>query len=322
VKGFYGEFDRNPFIEFFFKRFMTIPQFQKTMSPFLRFISDEKEHHLTEVLEYISDYFDLTEEERREKLPSGADVIIRNRVAWTRTYFKKAGLLEYPKRGYVKITKRGLEVLEKYGNEVNNKVLMQFKEFIEFHTPKKKEDEEILSESVDVESETPEETIDRLYSLEEKNLAKELLENLRIVSPNYFEIIVRDLLDKMGYGDVEVTGGPWDGGMDGVVSQDKLGVLDKIYFQAKRYRESNLVMPNEVSKFLGDMDRRQATRGIFITTSEFHHHAKNIPNETQKTLRLIDGEEMAKLMIDYKLGVSEGKEYKFRRKVDTDYFDE
>lgn len=290
---------------------MPIPDYQGIMLPLLIFAADKKEHSFREAINHVSNYFKLTEVEKREMLPSGYDRIINNRIGWARTYLKKAGLLSDPKRGHFQITPRGIKVLEENPPEINVQFLMRFPEFVEFKTPKKKEEKE---------EETPEELIETGYGSIKESLSDELLEKLRKGSPEFFEEVVVDLLNKMGYGEGEVTGGPGDGGVDGIIYQDPLE-LDKIYLQAKRYAENNIVGSNEIWKFIGVLENKGAQKGVFITTSTFHHNAKEIVSETRKDIVIIDGEELVELMIKYNIGVTIDKTYEVK-KIDLDYFEE
>ena len=250
---------------------MPIPDYQSTMSPLLKLASDKKEHSYSEAVAYISNLFSLTEDEKRQKLPSGYNVIIDNRVRWAGTYLKKAGLFEGPRRGHFKITEEGLKVLREGPAKINIKFLRQypaFRDFIGYGKAKivdKKEIEEI----------TPEELMEKGNVELKETVAQELLERLRTVSPEFFEQIVCDLLSKMHYGEVEVTGGPGDNGIDGVVYQDKLK-LDKIYLQAKRYSENNIITPNMLKQFIGTLDSLGADKGVFITTSTFHRDVESV----------------------------------------------
>jgi len=297
---------------------MPIPKFQETMYPFLDFISDGKEYNWRDILVKISIHFKLTEEEKREKLPSGYDKIINNRVAWTKTYFKKAKLLEYPKRGYVKITERGLEVLRNSNGLINVKVLKQFPEFVEFSSSKKKNKEQDFVITED--SETPEELIEEGYKLTYEDLKQELLEKLRKGSPEFFEIVVVDLLKKMDYGEGEVVGGSYDGGIDGIIYQDPLKI-DKIYLQAKRYSENNTIGQNIIRNFIGALETKGATKGVFITTSSFQKDVDELIRMTSKNLVLVDGEKLVELMIEYNVGVTKDKVYEIK-KIDVDYFED
>lgn len=296
---------------------MTIPDYQSIMLPLLEFANDQKEHSLRDAIKYISDHFNLSEEERRKKLPSGYDVIINNRVGWARTYLKKAGLLEDPKRGYFKITERGIEVLREKPTEINVKFLMKYPEFREFQNPSQKElsEEELEESGEDI---TPEELMEEGYEKINENISQELLQKLRNVDPDFFEQIVVDVLKKMGYGEGEVTGGPGDGGIDGIIYQDPLKI-DRIYLQAKRYSENNIIGSNEIWKFIGVLENKGAQKGVFITTSKFHYNVQSVISNTRKDIVLIDGEKLVDLMIEYEIGVSLDKLYKIK-KIDIDYF--
>lgn len=295
---------------------MAIPNFQDVMLPFLEFASDEKRHKLNEVVAHISKFFKLTEEEKNARVASGNWKIIDNRVAWVRTYLKKAGLVEYPERGYFKITEEGKSVLEQKPKRIDVKFLKRYPEFLEFHAPKKKEE---ISEEEN-ESETPSELLERGESLARESLAKELLDKLKSNSPTFFENIIVDLLTKMGYGKGKVTGGSYDGGIDGIIYQDELGV-DKIYLQAKRYAEGNLVSPNMIKNFIASLDIKGANKGIFITTSRFVGNVEEICDRTPKNIIMIDGKKLVELMIKHNVGIIIRKNYELKD-IDENYFEE
>jgi restriction system protein len=295
-----------------------IPDYQSIMLQLLKFAGDKKEHGFREAINYISDFFKLTEEERRIKLPSGYDIIINNRVGWARTYLKKAGLLQDPRRGYFMITNRGLDVLKENLEKINVQFLMKFPEFVEFQRPSKKIPEE--DDFGEAESINPEELIEMGANNIKKNLSLELLDKLEGVSPDFFEEIVVDLLKKMGYGEGEVTGGPGDGGIDGIIYQDPLRI-DKIYLQAKRYAQNNQIGSNEILKFIGVLENKGANKGVFITTSSFHLNVKDVLSATRRNIVLIDGKLLVELMIEYNVGVELDKVYEVK-KINSDYFEE
>ena len=295
---------------------MPIPDYQSTMTPLLRFASDQKEHSYSEAVDYISDLFSLTEEERRQKLPSGYNVIIDNRVRWAGTYLKKAGLFEGTRRGYFRITEEGLRVLKRTSEKVNIKFLRQYPSFRDFIGYGKNK----VVDKKEIEEVTPEELIEKGNIELKENLAQELLERLRVVSPEFFEQIVCDLLSKMHYGEVEVTGGPGDNGIDGIVYQDKLK-LEKIYLQAKRYSENNIITPNMLKQFIGTLDSMGADKGVFITTSTFHKDVESVRKGSHKKIVLVDGKKLVELMIDNNLGVSTDKTYEIKS-IDQNYFEE
>jgi Restriction endonuclease len=263
--------------------------------------------------------FGLNEEELNEALPSGKQPRFRNRVGWSRTYLKKAGLLEYPRRATMKITQKGLDVLRQSPSTININFLKQFPEFAEFRSISR-EDAQGGSPAEDVteERKTPDELIEEGYNLIRSDLAQELLAKLRNNSAAFFEKVVLDILSAMGYGKGEVLGQSGDGGVDGIIYQDKLG-LDKIIFQAKRYAENNPVTPTMVRDFIGALDTRRVNKGVFITTSRFSVDAENIVQQSQKSVVLINGVRLVNLMIDYDLGVASNKVFHLKT-IDSDYF--
>lgn len=299
---------------------MSIPDYQSIMLPLLRYSEDQNEHSLREAIETLADFFHLSEEERKELLASGQQAIFGNRVGWARTYLKKAGLLENTKRGFFKISTRGLGVLKKGPKEINVKFLDQFPEFVEFRTPKEKAVESI--ESVDsVFDKTPEETLESAYQKMRQELAAELLLNIKMCSPSFFERLVIDLLVKMGYGGTRKDAGAaigksGDGGIDGIIKEDRLG-LDAIYIQAKRW-ESSVGRP-DIQKFAGALQGQRAKKGVFLTTSSFSSEAHDYVSRIESKIVLIDGNLLANLMMDHNVGVSSIAVYELKR-VDSDYF--
>jgi len=300
---------------------MAIPDYQSIMLPLLKFAGDKKEHSIREAIEHIANIFNLIEEERREVLPSGQQYIIDNRVCWTRTYLKKAGLLESTKRSYFKITDLGLEVLQKNPKEINVKFLEQFPQFIEFRNLRKeKGGEEKEEENL---TQTPQELLEYGYQRIKKDLASELLNFVKKSSPRFFEKLVVELLIKMGYGGLlkdagEAIGQSGDGGIDGIIKEDKLG-LDIIYIQAKRWE--NVVGSKEVRNFVGSLAGQKANKGVFITTSSFTREALDYVKTIPHKVILIDGETLAQLMIENDVGVSKIISYDIK-KIDSDYFEE
>ena len=301
---------------------MAIPDYQTIILPLLRFGGDQKEHSLREAIDNLGKEFGLTEEEKKELLPSGQQEIFTNRVAWARTYMGKAGLLESTRRGYFKITGRGVTVLKQNPDRIDVKFLEQFEEFRQFralrHT--KTEEEEV---EVEIHERTPEEALESAYKQLRDNLANELLQQIKSCSPALFEKIVVELLVKMGYGGSRQDAGraigrSRDEGIDGIIKEDRLG-LDIIYIQAKRWE--NTVGRPEVQKFAGALQGQRARKGIMITTSNFSKEALDYASRIDSKIVLIDGEQLAQLMIDHSLGVSPMAVYEIK-KIDTDYFTE
>jgi len=298
---------------------MTIPDYQSIMLPLLQLAADGREHSLRETIETLSSQLGLSEEERRELLPSGRQPTFDNRVGWARTYMKKAGLLESTRRGYFRITKRGLDVLDKQPLQIDSAYLRQFPEFVEFQTPKQKEREETRPK-LD-ESATPEEEIESAYQKLRDDLSTELLETIKGCSAAFFEQLVVDLLVEMGYGGTrkdagQAIGRSGDGGIDGIIKEDRLG-LDIVYLQAKKW-EATVGRP-EIQKFAGALQGQRARRGVFITTSDFSTAAWDYVSRIDSRIVLIDGETLAQLMLDFDLGVTTVATYRLKR-VDSDYF--
>jgi len=299
-----------------------IPDYQSCMLPLLQFSSDQKVHTLSEAVNNISQIFKLTDEEQGQMLPSGLQAIIVNRVGWAKTYLKKACLIEDPKRASFKITKRGLDLLAEKPTEINTKYLERYEEFIVFRTKKVNDDaskdESLQSDQVE---KTPEESIEYGYSKLKESISEEILGKIKECSPAFFEKLVIELMVKMGYGGTlkeagKVMGKTGDGGIDGMIKEDKLG-LDVIYVQAKRW-ESVVGRP-EIQKFAGALLGQKAKKGIFITTSWFSMEALDFVRNLDSKIVLIDGEMLTELMIEYNLGVSSYKSYELK-KVDSDYF--
>lgn len=298
---------------------MPIPDYQTLMLPFMRAIGDGKEHSMMDIVDSLSNEFKLTDEERKQMLPSGPQTLMYNRVSWARTYLLKAGLAERPVRGRVRITERGMDVLKKTPERIDVKFLQQFPEFLEFKNmtaPTEEEKEE--PESV----QTPEELIAGGYERLRRTLSEDLLEHIKKCSPKFFENLVIDLLVAMGYGgspeDARRVGKTGDGGIDGAIKEDRLG-LEEIYVQAKRW--DNTVGRPVVQSFVGSLDGQKARKGVMITTSKFSDDAREYVRHLEKKVVLIDGEELAGLMIDHGIGVTDVARYEVKR-IDSDYFTE
>ena len=301
-----------------------IPDFQTIMLPLLEYYRDNEVHSTSDTVEYISNAFNLSEEQKNQLIPSGLQTTIYNRVIWARTYLKKAGLLESTERSFCRITKRGLDVLNKKPEKIDMKFLEQFPEYIEFKNLKKikktikNDDDELL------EKRTPEELIRIGYKVVVDTIKSDILNSIKNCSPGFFEKLVVELLIKRGYGGSLVDAGraigrSGDGGIDGIIKEDKLG-LDFIYIQAKRWDKSVIGSP-DIQKFVGALTGKQASKGVFITTSRFTNDAVDFVKHLNTKVVLIDGEQLAQLMIDYDVGVTRAESYEIK-KVDSDYFNE
>ena len=298
---------------------MAVPTYEQIMLPFLGHLSKDQVCSMSALIEQLAVEFELSPVERNELLPSGSQYKFDNRVGWARTYMKKAGLLISPERGKVQITERGKTVLNENPGEINSKFLRRFSEFVQFQ-------ERSVSSGVDGKEQlqgviTPEEQLEESYSELRSSLESDLLERIKSASPRFFEQLVVDLLLSMGYGGSrkdagERLGRTGDGGIDGIIKEDKLG-LDVIYIQAKRWE--NTVGRPDIQAFVGSLEGQKANRGIFISTSQFSSEAKAYVEEISKKVVLIDGAKLAKLMIEHNVGVSVSAKYELK-KIDTDYF--
>lgn len=301
---------------------MAIPDYQTTMLPLLKFASDDQEHRFRDAVEALADEFKLTAEERKELLASGQQAIFNNRVGWARLYLVKAGLFEATRRGYFKITAQGHEALKQKPERIDKNFLMQFPEFVEaFEAAKGRKKAE---KAATIESETtPVESLESAFQELNATLADELLETIKQSPPDFLERLVIDVLIGIGYGGSkkeagEAMGRSGDGGIDGIIKDDKLG-LDIIYIQAKRWE--NTVGRPEIQKFAGALQGKRARKGVFITTSNFSKDAKDYVENIDSKIILIDGKRLAKLMIENNVGVSPVSKYEIKR-IDLDYFAE
>jgi len=302
---------------------MVMPKFHEILLPFLELCEDKEEHKLSNVVPVLADELELTEEDRAETLNSGKSRF-KNRVSWARTYLIKAGLIESKRWGHFNITNEGLKVLSENLDEITDDYLMKYPSFREFlkvgsSSEKNKEDVTSISEL------TPIERLENAYEEIKNGLAEELLETIMSNAPDFFEKLVVDLLLSMGYGGSrqdagKVIGKVGDVGIDGVISEDRLG-LEKIYIQAKRYNKDNVVGRPEIQKFVGALQGEGARKGVFITTSHFTPNAEEYAKSNLgSSVILIDGEKLTNLMIEFDVGVSTKDSYKIKQ-LYKDYFE-
>ncbi len=294
---------------------MSMPKFNEILYPLLDFLKNEEEFSVKDISDQIRDkYFNLTESEKNEVVSNGY-TRFHDRLMWARTYLKKAGLVEDPRRGFVQITESGLSTLKKYGNTKTITIsdLSKFDRFVDFQTTKKdtKESDDVIS------TKTPIEKIDSGFEDIQNSLKNELLEKLEKTNPYYFEKMILQLFKKMGYGDFQETKKSGDGGIDGIINQDTLG-LEKIYTQAKRYTKNN-VGEKDIRNFKGAMDDGEVTKGIFVTTSDFDNKALKSASSSRNKIILINGEKLVGLMIKYNLGVQIKNKYEIKE-IDEDFF--
>lgn len=305
---------------------MSIPDFQTVMLPLLNLAAERPagEFSLREAVLTLADQFELSEDERRQRIPSGRQALFMNRVAWAATYLRKACLLSATRRGYFRITERGVATLQHNPQSITNKYLLQYPEFVEFKTRRKDSDGGDEAVEKNGGGLTPEELLEVEYQKIRDNLASQLLDNIKQSSPEFFENLVVELLVKMGYGGSRsdagrAVGRSGDGGIDGIIKEDKLG-LDAIYIQAKRW-DGNPVGRRDVQQFAGALQGQRANKGIFLTTSRFTDEAQSYSATINSKIVLIDGEQLTQLMIDHNVGVSLSTTYEIKR-IDSDYFTE
>ncbi|QZY64075.1 restriction endonuclease [Providencia rettgeri] len=303
-----------------------IPNYQAFMRPFLEIVSAAggKEVKLRDVINQLSDKFQLTNAEREERLPSGKQTVLDNRIGWARTYLTKAGLLEVTRRAHFVLTERGQLTVNDPNIVVNNNYLKQFDEFISFQGQDNGRTKLTQSNDKNAEEITPDEVLRKAYTQINDALASEILTRTRKVSPAFFEQLLIDLLLGMGYGGsnegmAHTLGKSGDNGVDGVISQDPLGV-DQVYIQAKRYAEGNHVSSGDIRDFFGALNLKKAQKGIFITTSDFTRSAKQTAKNLGVRIVLINGKQLAKLMLSYNIG-SRDEEVFYLKRIDEEYFD-
>ena len=302
---------------------MAVPKFYDFFPEVIRCLGDEKTHTSKELYEYCATAFKLSEKDKAEKTSSGQSRFL-NRVQWARTYLSKAGLIESPKRAHFRLTKDGKTALKTGPDCVTLEYLRQFKSFNNFknNTDSENTGAKIIHE---IQDESPQEQIENAILQLDETLADDLLTEIKRMNPFKFEDLVVKLLIAIGYGTLQenknaVTKKSGDEGIDGIVRGDKFG-FDSIYIQAKRWKESTVGRP-AIQQFLGAAVGQGATKGIFITTSKFSKEAYNFAAIQQNCkIVLIDGQQLAKLMIDYDLGVSTIATYKIKR-IDSDFFND
>lgn len=304
---------------------MSIPDFQSLMLPVLETVSDGEQWAMKNVTTSVSERFGLTDDERAEMLPSGVARVIVNRVAWAKLYLKEAGLLESLKRGQVRITPAGSAVLSERPQKIDMKFLERFPSYLAWRARKNTtRSAAVVKTTDDDSSDTPEDRIDSAYLEMRSVLADELLQQIRECDDRFFERLVVELLVAMGYGGSfedagRAVGRTGDGGIDGVIKEDKLG-LDQVVIQAKKW-SSNAVGRPDVQSFAGSMEGFRASKGVFITTSTFSAPAVEYVSAIQRRIVLIDGTTLAQLMIDYGIGVTPIRTITLNR-LDSDYFEQ
>lgn len=307
---------------------MALPDFQSFMLPVLAAAANGDVLQFGPVIQSVADSLGLTEDDRAALLPSGRQTIIRNRTAWAKSYLIKAGLLESVGWGRFRITDQGRAVLAQKPTRIDIKFLEQYPAFKEFRERSAEGgSEEPASSPVPVVSDaeaTPDEMLRTAHRTLEEALASELIERILASPPDFFERLVVSLLVSMGYGGSAIEAGravgrSGDNGVDGVIDQDALG-LDRVYVQAKRYAPDNKVGSGEIRDFFGSLDRHKASKGLFVTTSSFSPAAQETAEYLSKRIVLIDGRQLARLMIRFNVGCRVEETIHLKR-IDEDFFE-
>jgi restriction system protein len=304
---------------------MAIPDFQTLMLPVLQ-LASTGERRIGDVVDHLATAFSLTDAERAQLLPSGRQATFANRVHWAKAYLAKAGLVELTRRAHFKITDAGRAVLQHPPDRIDIRFLGRFPAFQTFRAASEPDVQGPLPVSAADQSLTPDEMMRAAHRQLEAALATDLLDRIRTGSPGFFEKLVVRLLLSMGYGggsatdlDRALVGGSGDGGIDGVIDQDILG-LDRIYVQAKRYAEGNVVGSGAIRDFYGSLDMRKASKGVFVTASAFSAQATETADRLGKRIVLIDGAQLARLMIRHDVGCRVEETLSVKR-IDEEFFE-
>jgi len=304
---------------------MAIPDFQTLMLPLLKLASDGKEWKIADAADRLADQFQLTPEERSALLPSGTARTFNNRVAWAKVYLAKAGLIQGTKRAHFIISDQGRGVLAAPPDRITVRFLMQFAGFSKFVGEHEAAADQEPQSPITTSPLTPDEVMRNAHAKLERSLAGELLEKIHSGTAAFFESLVVRLLFAMGYGGSiskisgSLVGGAGDGGVDGVIDQDPLG-LDRVYIQAKRYADGNAVGSGAIRDFFGSLDRFKASKGLFVTASTYTPSARETAAALSKRIVLIDGEELTRLMIRHNVGCRVVESLQIKE-MDEEFFD-
>ena len=305
---------------------MPVPDFQSLMLPALKALSDGGEIQVGEVCARVAASEGLTPDDLLERTRGGHTTKLKDRVSWSITHFLYAGLVERVRRAVYRITPEGRKLLSRDLSRIDLKLLLQYPAYVEWkdRTHRKSRHIERPEQQDNASGETPEETLDRAAGELRTVLEAEVLARVRNAEPAFLERVVIDLLIAMGYGGGDatkgrVTGRSGDGGIDGTIREDALG-LDEVYVQAKKYADGNTVGESDLRNFAGAIDAAGTTKGVFVTTAAFTRTAKDYVARSPKRIVLIDGEELARLMVRHGIGVRTRVRHEIKR-IDEDYFD-
>ena len=302
---------------------MAIPKVFEITLPLLKHIASGEEFYARDLVKVIGKEFSLTDEEMRQKHEKSGTPVLVSRIAWSRIRLKWADLIESTDRGYIRITQEGKKILSDPPPKIDHQFLMKYPIYVETLTAmrKKRESKAKTDESaIEVSSDqTPEDLMATAQDQQERAVAAEILDKVRKIEPKDFEHLILALLEKMGYGETQHLGGGGDGGVDGVIEQDRLG-LDRVYIQAKRYQEGSSVGPEAIQAFSGSLNMKGVQKGLFVTSSSFSSKAREAAQKLTQNIVIIDGEELAQLMIEHNVGVRVKTAYEFKD-VDEDFFE-
>lgn len=289
-----------------------LPKFHETFNPILDILGNGEIVPHRDLLKKVVDkyYKNLPQNLLDQKTKSGEQLLL-NRIAWGKSYLKKGGYIHYPKRAMVQITDKGRKSIKE---QLSLKDVESGTNFMDFYAEEKSKG---ISSNPEIKNASPQDLIDTGFSEIEEQVKNELLEKLKTIDPYYFEKVILKLLKKMGYGDFIETPKSGDGGIDGIINEDKLG-LDKIYIQAKRYGD-NKVREKDIRNFIGAMSG-DTSKGVFVTTSDFDKGANIKANNAHHTIILINGKELVELMHEYNVGIQIKATYEVKE-VDEDFFE-
>ena len=306
---------------------MPVSDYQSRMLPTLKALSDGVETSISDLRDCIAAAERLTQEDVSENLPSGRQTVFANRVGWALLGLDRAGLVQRVRRAVYRLTAEGARLLAREPSRVDDDVLRTYPAFVEWKDRERPRLQHIERPQPrgDESKETPEETLDRAAGELRAMLEAEVLDRVRNAAPVFLERVVVDLLIAMGYGGGDaamgrVTGRSGDGGIDGTIREDALG-LDEVYLQAKNYADGNAVGEGDLRNFAGAIDAAGTTKGVFVTTAGFTRAARDYVARSPKRIVLIDGKELARLMAQHGVGVRTRVRHEIKR-IDEDYFDQ
>ncbi|MDI3319819.1 restriction endonuclease [Pinibacter soli] len=292
---------------------MEIPKFDETFIPILEILKTGRVYKTRDLIEEVKTkfYSELTDEQLKLETKSG-DLLIDNRIAWGKSYLKKGGYVFFPERGHVQITDKGKE----HSSSLSVRDLENESSLFDFYKQEKQSNSGNYKHEVEISS--PQDLIDEGFNRIENEVKSELLQKLKNLDPYFFEKVVLRLLKKMGYGEFIETSKSGDGGIDGIINEDKLG-LDKIYIQAKRFNEGK-VREKDIRNFIGAMSG-DTNKGVFVTTSEFDAKALEKARSAHHKIICIDGQKLVTLMHEFNVGIQVKTIYEIKQ-IDEDFFDE